>query len=212
MATNAWDRNSGYGILMANLALANTPAQPAPTNRLVFTTQPGGGTAGTAWAIQPVVTLEDGSGKSVTATAQNVTLSIQNNAGPGGTLSGNATAQVVSGVATFSGLSIGTPGNGYTLTATGSTVDTVPGTIVSGSFNITAASTTTSVPTPGIVLSGGTIVLTWPTSQTGLSLQTASNIGPTANWTTVSGVIVIEGENLVTVIASGNQQYFRLSQ
>lgn len=50
--------------------------------KLAFTTQPGGGTGGTAWTTQPVVTLQDANGNTVTGTAQNVTLAIQNNAGP----------------------------------------------------------------------------------------------------------------------------------
>ncbi len=206
-----WDPDSGNGILMADLALANTPAQSVPANQLVFTTQPGGGSVGTAWATQPVVTLQDGSGHTVTGTAQNVTLAIQNNAGPGGTLNGKVTVATVSGVATFSGLRIDIAGNGYTLTATGNTVDTAPGTVVSGAFNITPASTA-SAPTPSIVLSGNTVILTWPTSQTGLTLQTTATLGSSANWTTVPGAIVLGNENLVTVTASGTKQFFRFKE
>ena len=46
------------------------------------------------------------------------------------------------GVATFSGLSINKVGTGYTLTATGSTVDTTAGTVISNGFNITAGAAT----------------------------------------------------------------------
>ncbi len=112
--------------------------------KLVFTTQPGGGTGGTAWTVQPVVTLQDANGNTVTGTSQNVTLAIQNNAGPGGVLSGTATVAVntSTGLATFSGLSINKVGTGYTLTATGSTVDTTAGTVVSGAFNIAVGAAT----------------------------------------------------------------------
>ena len=41
------------------------------------------------------------------------------------------------GIATFSGLAIDKIGTGYTLTATGSTVNTTPGVVVSNGFNIT---------------------------------------------------------------------------
>ena len=110
-----------------------------PAAQLAFTTQPGGGTGGTAWSTQPAVKLEDAGGNTVTGTAQNVTLAIQNNAGPGGVLSGTTMVAVNTGtgVATFSGLSINTKGTGYTLTATGSTVDTTAGVVVSNAFNIT---------------------------------------------------------------------------
>ena len=74
----------------------------------------------------------------MTGTAQTVTLAIQNNAGSG-TLSGTTTVAVNTGtgVATFSGLSINKIGTGYTLTATGNTVETSAGTVVSSAFNIT---------------------------------------------------------------------------
>lgn len=205
-----WDRDAGNGILMANLALENTPAPTAKPNQLKFTTQPGGGTAGTLWATQPVVTLQDSSGTTITGTPQTVTLAIQNNAGPGGKLTGNVTVATVAGVATFSGLSIDKTGKGYTLTATGSTVDTSPGTVVSGDFDI--AGGTSSAPTPSILVSGSTAILTWPTSSTGLTLQTIPALGSSVGWKTVSpGPVVIGGQNIVTITVSGAQQFFRLS-
>jgi hypothetical protein len=108
-------------------------------SKLAFTTQPGTGTGGSAFSPQPVVALEDAVGNIVTGTAQDVTLAIQNNAGPNAILSGTKTVAVntVTGLATFSGLSIDSTGNGYTLTATGSSVSTSPGVVVSSPFNIT---------------------------------------------------------------------------
>jgi hypothetical protein len=109
-------------------------------SKLAFTTQPGGATAGAALSPQPGVTLQDQFGNPVIGTAQNVTLAISNNAGPGGTLSGTLTVAVNmgTGVATFAGLSIDKAGVGYTLTATGTTVNTAPGVVVSGPFTIVA--------------------------------------------------------------------------
>lgn len=106
--------------------------------KLAFKTQPGGGTAASAWLVQPEVWLQDAYDNTVTGTAQNVTLAIWNNAGPGGVLSGTATLAVNTGtgVATFTGLSIDKAGTGYTLTATGSSVSASPGTVVSAAFTI----------------------------------------------------------------------------
>jgi len=134
-------RTSGDTLAPGNSAAFTV--NPGAASTLVFTTQPGGGTAGTAWTVQPVVTLEDANGNTVTGTAQTVTLAIQNNSG-GGTLSGTTAAAVntSTGVATFSGLSINKVGTGYTLTATGSTVDTTAGTVISSGFNITAGTAT----------------------------------------------------------------------
>jgi hypothetical protein len=110
----------------------------ATASRLEFTTNPGGGSSGVPFAVQPAVTLEDAYGNPVLNVAQSVTLAIQNNAGPGGTLSGTKSTAVnlTTGRATFSDLSIDKAGNGYTLTATGSTVSTTAGTVVSAQFSV----------------------------------------------------------------------------
>src|SRR5206468_1309262 len=110
-----------------------------PAAKLAFTASPGNSTAGNAFGTQPVVTLQDAIGNTVTGTAQSVTVAIQNNPG-GGTLSGTTTVAVktTTGQATFSGLSINKVGTGYTLTVTRSTVSTTPSVVVSAAFNLTA--------------------------------------------------------------------------
>lgn len=112
----------------------------AAASKLEFTTSPGGGSSGIPFAVQPVVTLEDAFGNTVGDVAQTVTLAIQSNAGPGGTLIGTKSILVnlVTGQATFSGISIDKAGNGYTLTATGSTVSMTPGTVVSAPFSVSS--------------------------------------------------------------------------
>jgi hypothetical protein len=90
-----------------------------------------------------------------------------------GTLSGTKTVAVntSTGVTTFSGLSIDKGGNGYTLTATGSTVDTTAGTVVSSTFNVMSAGPVTigrawgtylriPVATVTATIAGGTIPYT----------------------------------------------------
>ncbi len=112
----------------------------ASPSKLAFTTSPGNSIAGSAFPPQPVVTLQDPNGNTVTGFAQNVTAAIQNNAG-GGTLSGTTTVAVntSTGQAVFSGLSIDKTGAGYTLTATGNTVSVTPGAILSTAFTISPA-------------------------------------------------------------------------
>jgi hypothetical protein len=76
--------------------------------QLVFTTQSTGGVAATAFPIQPVVTVEDANGNTLTTYSSGITLSL--NAG-GGTLS--CTTNPVtpsSGVATFAGCKISAVG------------------------------------------------------------------------------------------------------
>jgi hypothetical protein len=73
--------------------------------------------------------------------------------------------------------------------------------------------TNTSGPTPDIILSGSNVILTWPTSATGFTLQYTTTLGSSAVWKTVSpGPVVIGVQNVVAVTVSGTQQFFRLSQ
>ncbi len=116
----------------------------AAAAKLTFTRNPVGGSAGIPFTVQPEVTIEDKFGNTVTGVEQIVTLAIQNNAGPRGTLAGSASISVntATGRADFNGLSIDKAGTGYTLTATGSTLSTVPGDVLSAPFSITAGTAT----------------------------------------------------------------------
>ena len=86
-------------------------------SQLGFLVQPSDATAGIA--ISPAVKVEfrDAGGNRVTSAAGNVTVAFGANPG-GGTLSGTKTLAAVSGVATFSNLSVDKAAGGYTLQAT----------------------------------------------------------------------------------------------
>ncbi len=88
--------------------------------KLGFTVQPSRGTPGVAFAVQPTVAVQDGSGTTVAnAPATTVTLSI--GANPGGatlTCSGGLSTATVNGVAAFSGCRLDKVGVGYALVAT----------------------------------------------------------------------------------------------
>jgi hypothetical protein len=122
-----------------------TVTGPGTASHLVFTTQPGGGTAGTAWSQQPVVAVQNAS--NVTNTADNstvVTLAIGTNPGAAAlTCAGGNSRTVVAGVASFSGCSIsGAAASPYTLVAqtnTGATSAT------SAPFTITALQTSVTL-------------------------------------------------------------------
>src|SRR5205807_789611 len=127
----------------------------APASKLAFTTQPGGGTGGTAWAAQPVVTVQDTYVNTVTGSSASVTLTIGTNPGAGTLTCPTNPVTAVSGVATFAGCKINKSGVGYTLTAT----ITGPITANSATFNITvgAASQLAFTTQPG----GGTGGTAW---------------------------------------------------
>ena len=106
---------------------------PGAASELAITVAPSGTMAGAA--ITPAVAVEilDALGNRVTTAANSVTIGILDNPGSG-TLSGTTVVDAVSGVATFSTLSIDKVGSGYTLRATSTGLTAV----TSGSFDITA--------------------------------------------------------------------------
>src|SRR5207249_1571939 len=102
---------------------------------LVFSVQPSTTMAGAAITPADQVTAQDGNGITATGFTGNITVAIGTNPSSGA-LTGTLTRAAVSGVATFSGLSIDKAGTGYTLTATGA------GSTTSAAFNITAGTAT----------------------------------------------------------------------
>jgi hypothetical protein len=122
-----------------------TVTGPATGNHLTFTTQPGGGTTGSAFAQQPVVAVQNPSNSTVTTDNSTVvTLTLGTNPGGGVlTCTGGNARTVVAGVATFSGCSVsGAAASPYTLVATANSGAT---SATSAGFSITAAQTTVTL-------------------------------------------------------------------
>jgi hypothetical protein len=62
-------------------------------------------------------------------------------------------------------------------------------------------------------ISGGNLIIKWPTSSALVNLLTSSSLGAGATWTTVSATPTVVGGNYqVTVPISGSVQYYALSQ
>ncbi len=154
---------SGYTLVASAPGLADATSTtfsitPAPPAALVIATSPAGGTGGTAWSTQPVVRVVDGFGNTATAAVATVTLGIVPGTGtPGATLACGASTSkaVASGLASFTGCSIGRSGTGYALVAT------APGLTgaTSGSFDVAvgAPAKVTFLTSPG----GGTGGTPW---------------------------------------------------
>ena len=115
----------------------------------------------------------------------------------------NANGDPLDGAYPFAALVQGSDGNFYGTTGGGGTYD--DGTV----FRLTIG------PQPQLTLipSGPYMILTWPTNYSGFTLQSTTNFGSSAVWTTNSPPpVVIGGDNVVINTASGNQQFYRLSQ
>lgn len=131
----------------ATLTLTTDPfdVTPGAATTLAFSVQPGGGTAGVAFAQQPKVEIRDALGNVDTSSTASVTLALTTGTG---SLAGTATVSAVAGVATFAGLSVDAIGTGKILTATSAGLTSA----TSSGFTITAG---TPVNTSDIVISAG---------------------------------------------------------
>jgi uncharacterized repeat protein (TIGR03803 family) len=64
-----------------------------------------------------------------------------------------------------------------------------------------------------ISLCGSNVILTWPTNQIGLILQSFTNLASPAVWSTVSPApVVVNGQCRVTNATSGTQKFYQLNQ
>ena len=83
----------------------------------------------------------------------------------------------------------------------------------SGSGTVFSLSLPIGPPQLTIIPSGANVILTWPTNAAGFTLQSTTNLGSSAVWTTNSPApVVVNGQYAVTNPISGAQQFYRLSQ
>jgi hypothetical protein len=135
-ATDTSTAGPGHPYSSATSSAFNISAGAAA--KVAFTAQPGGGVFATAWSTQPVVTVQDSLGNTVTGNTTSVTLAIGTNPASGALTCTTNPVAAVAGVATFAGCKINNIGTGYTLVATDGSLTAA----TSSAFNITA-----SVPT-----------------------------------------------------------------
>jgi large repetitive protein len=149
---------SPTGVVSSPLSFVVNDVQTRPVpqqgtaSQLAFLTSPTGGTAGSAFATQPAVAVEDSNGNIVTNDFSTVTLSIAS--GTTGANLNNCTGTEFNGVITFTGCSIDTTGT-YTLLATYS-IAGPSGTIVTFSSPASAAFAVTPAPASQLVFSPAT--------------------------------------------------------
>ena len=123
---NLTGTTGSYTLTAASTGLTNGTSSSftlsvGSASELAVTTNPAGAAYGIAFTTQPVVTIQDVGGNTVSSTAS-VTLAITTQPGTGATLTctGGLSKAAVAGVATFSGCQITGIVGSYTLTATSS--------------------------------------------------------------------------------------------
>lgn len=132
---------AGVGYTLTAAATGMTPATSVAfditggsATQLMFTIQPSKTTATAVITPAVEVTARDSVGNAASGFTGNVTVTITPGTGTAGaTLGGTRTVPAISGVATFSSLSVDKVGTGYTLSATSGNLTTA----VSLPFNIT---------------------------------------------------------------------------
>ncbi len=174
------------GLATGTSATFNIVAGAA--THLAFTVQPSNATAGAAITPAVRVTALDAQGNTAVAFTGTVTVAIGTNPG-GGTLAGTASVAAVSGVATFSNLSINKVGTGYTLTAaatgpagaTSTPFDVAPGAATHLAFTVppstTPANATITPPIQVTALDAGNNVATGFTGNVVMAIPSNSNPG-----------------------------------
>ncbi|HSD33529.1 MAG TPA: hypothetical protein VLB49_16560 [Gemmatimonadales bacterium] len=148
--------------------------------------------------IVPAVTVavEDQFGNVVTGAANTVSLAIGANPGSG-SLTGGAGVDAVGGIATFGGLSIDQPGNGYTLVAAAGALTGV----TSNAFNV--------LPTGSLITWLGDFDSDWnqplnwdtgkvPTSSDNVRISSGLNLPALSTDVTVQGLTVDPGATITT--------------
>ena len=149
--------SAGSATVIASAAGSNTASAvvtvmaPAPAlPHLVFTTQPSASVTGATLSPSPSVSVVDSSGNPVTTSNTTITLTLATSYGGTAALSGTYTQKASHGIAVFPGLSIGTAGTGYILTAASADA----GTVESNPFTVTAAPVSTSaIPSNAVISS-----------------------------------------------------------
>ncbi|MEO5567433.1 MAG: hypothetical protein ABIR92_03015, partial [Gemmatimonadaceae bacterium] len=133
---------NGYTLTAASTGLTGATSSAfnitaAPPTALQFKVQPLNAVESAAISPAIEVKIVNALGATVTTATSVVTLAIGTNPSSG-SLSGTLSVAAVNGIATFSGVSINSVGNGYTLTAASTGLSGA----TSSAFNITAAPTT----------------------------------------------------------------------
>ncbi len=178
----------GYTLSATAASLTSaTSAQFDVADRLAFTTQPAGGSGGTAFTTQPVVAVR--AGASATATHDNatlVTLAIKAGTGaPGAVLActGGLSKVAVAGIATFAGCTISKAGVGYTLVASSGGLTSATST----AFSVVGGANLTITNSASVITWGSQITITVQIDQFGANRNVVvQGTRDGVNWSTVT--------------------------
>jgi len=175
-----------------NDVLNNSPTKIV--TRLAFTTQPVDWKLTTAMSPAVVVTARDSFGNTMSSYVGTVTLSLSTNP-TGATLGGTTSVAAISGVATFSNLTLNRSGDNFKLSATASGLRTA----VSNTFDVTTALVFTQQPSPTAINTTFTAEVT--AQDTAGATDTNYNGNVTLSIYSATAAGVLSGTLTVTAVA-----------
>ena len=103
-------------LLLAATAACSEPTGPGPAARLAFAIEPAPAGPGLPFAPTVVVAVEDDAGRLVSDWQGDITVTLEG-AAASAALAGDTMQTPENGLAEFTGLTVSTPGTGYTLLA-----------------------------------------------------------------------------------------------
>lgn len=155
---------AGYTLVASSGALTSATSVPftisvgSPT-KVAFAQQPGGADANSVWSVQPIVTVQDAGGNTVTSSSAAISLAIGTNPASGVLTCATNPLAAASGIAPFAGCAISKTGVGYTVVASSSGLTSATST----ALTITAAPLSYSaVGAPSSATSNGTVTVSYP--------------------------------------------------
>jgi hypothetical protein len=192
------NQGAGNGYAAAPQVQQTITASAGAAAQLAFTTQPGGGASGAAWATQPKVSVEDSGGNVVTGNSSAVTLAIATQPGTGATLSCTANPVAASGgVAVFAGCKITGKAGSYTLKATDGSLTSATSSTVSLTAGAAAQLAFTTQP------GGGASGAAWAT-QPKVSVEDSGGNVVTGNSSAVTLAIATQPGTGATLSCTAN--------
>jgi hypothetical protein len=205
---------SGYtlvassGVLTSATSVSFTISVGSPTT-VAFAQQPGGADANVALSVQPIVTVQDAGGNTVTSSSASIALAIETNPASGVLNCATNPLVAASGSATFAGCTISKTGVGYTVVASSSGLTSATST----AFTITAAPLNySSVGAPSSATSNGTVTVSYPAGTADNDLLVLIEINSTSgNTTTPSGWTLQANQSANSPAKFGIKVWTRLS-
>ena len=198
--------NSYVTPVLKDMSLRYTTGTVGEPAKLGFIFQPAGAIAGSAFATQPTIAVQDAAGYTIiTDNSTQVTLAIENNPSGGVLACTENPKTVINGMVSFSGCMIDKAGTGYTLVASAGSLTSA----TSGSFDVVPvapASITLGLSPETIAANGtSTSLATATVLDAGSHLLSGETVSFSTNGDVTIGAVTDQGNGTYTAIVTASR-------